>query len=184
MWLCTIALMMCSVVCATFILSARSEERREYYERSMHTENMQDFHYPDPLGPPNPSQPCAKLLKGTRNMWYCANGYPRDLVCEPCEQSVAQDALRPDLWRCNLRRNCPLMNSHSPVVGLALQSNSDAQLVLTRHQAEMYCSKYCSKHHKRLGTRCALYDIHKRPGHRVLFTRCSEREGPGLRPSR
>ena len=146
------------VVCMS-LLCSRSAERHEYYERSVRTENMHDFHYPDPLGPPNPTQPCAKLLKGTQNMWYCANGYPRDLVCEPCEQSVAQDALRPDLWRCNLCRNCPLMNSHAPVVGVGLQSNSDAQPVLTRHQAEMYCCKYCAKHSKRLGTRCALFDI-------------------------
>ena len=136
-----------------------SEERMEYYKRSVRTENMHDFHYPDPLGPPNPSQPCAKLLKGTLNMYYCANGYPRDLVCEPCDQSVSQDAYRPDLWRCNSCRNCPLMNNHMPAVSLGTQSNTDAQPVLTRHQAEMYCCKYCSKHTKRLGTRCALYDI-------------------------
>ena len=64
-------------------------------------EHMHDFHYPDPYGAPNPSQPCAQLLKGTLNMWYCKNGYPRDLVLDPSEQSVAQDTLRPDLWRCN-----------------------------------------------------------------------------------
>ena len=135
------------------------EERMDYYKRSVRTENMHDFHYPDPMGPPNPSQPCAKLLKGTLNMYYCANGYPRDMVCEPCDQSISQDAYRPDLWRCNSLRNCPLMNSHMPAVSLGTQSNTDAQAVLTRHQAEMYCCKYCSKHNKRLGTRCALYDI-------------------------
>ena len=73
--------------------------REEYYARAVRTEHMHDFHYPDPLGPPNPSQPCAQLLKGTANMWYCKNGYPREIVCEECNQSVAQDALRPDLWR-------------------------------------------------------------------------------------
>ena len=71
-------------------------------------------------------------------MWYCANGYPRDLVTEPCEQSVAQDALRSDLWRCNLCRNDRLVNNHMPVVSVALQSNNDAQPVATKHQAEMY----------------------------------------------
>ena len=75
--------------------------RFAYYKRAVRTEHIHDFHYPDPLGPPNPSQPCAKLLKGTLNMWYCSNGYPRDLVLEPQEQTVAQDALRPDLWRVN-----------------------------------------------------------------------------------
>ena len=137
----------------------RTEERHNYYNHSVRMENLHDFHYPDPLGPPNPSQPCAKLLRGTQNIWYCSNGYPRDLVLDPAEQSVSQDALRSDLWRANLRRNCPVMNSHIPVTGLGLQSNSDAQPVLTRHQAEMYCCKYCAKHTKRLGTRCALFDI-------------------------
>ena len=70
-------------------------ERFAYYERAVRTEHQHDFHYPDPLGPPNPAQPCAKLLKRTLNMWYCGNGYPRDLVCEPRDRSVAQDALRP-----------------------------------------------------------------------------------------
>jgi len=68
------------------------EARRDYYKRMVRTEHMHDFHYPDPNGPPNPSQPCARLLKGTLNMWYCGNGYPRDLVREPCDQSVAQEA--------------------------------------------------------------------------------------------
>jgi len=136
-----------------------SEERHEYYKRMVRAEQIHDYHYPDPLGPPNPTQPCAKLLKGTLNMWHCTNGFPRDMACEPCDQSIAQDAMRPDLWRCNMCRNCPLMNSHMPAVSVGAQSNSDAQPVLTRLQAEMYCCKYCSKHHKRLGTRCALYDI-------------------------
>ena len=120
---------------------------------------MHDFHHPDPLGPPNPSQPCARLLKGTSNMWYCGNGYPKDMVCQPCDQSVAQDALRPDLWRCNLCRNCRVMNSHIPAVSSGNQSNTDAQPIATKRQAEMYCCKYCANHHKNLGARCALYDI-------------------------
>ena len=136
-----------------------SEERHEYYKRAVRTEQMHDFHYPDPLGPPNPSQPCAKLLKGTLNMWYCGNGYPRDVVCEPCDRSVAQDALRPDLWRCNLCRNCPVMNSHMPAATVGGQSNTDAQPVVTKHQAEMYCCKYCAKHSKQLGTRATLLDV-------------------------
>ena len=113
----------------------------DYYKRAVRTEHMHDFHYPDPLGPPNPSQPCAQLLKGTVNMWYCKNGYPRDPVCEPCQQSVAQDALRPELWRVQLCRNCRLMNNHMPWATVCCQSNTDATVVLTRTQAEMYCCK-------------------------------------------
>ena len=134
-------------------------ERREHYMRMVRLEHMHDYHHPDPLGPPNPSQPCARLLKGTSNMWYCGNGYPKDMVCRPDDQSVAQDALRPDLWRCNLCRNCPVMNSHIPAVSFGNQSNTDAQPIATKRQAEMYCCKYCAKHHKNLGARCALYDI-------------------------
>lgn len=56
--------------------------REEYYARAVRTEHMHNFHYPDRLGPPNPSQPCAQLLKGTANMWYCKNNYPMEIVCE------------------------------------------------------------------------------------------------------
>ena len=136
-----------------------SDKRREYYARMVRTEHLHDFHYPDPVGPPNPSQPCAKLLKGTTNMWYCGNAFPKDLVLDVQGQSVAQDALRPDLWRCHLWRNCPLMNSHMPAVSLGAQSNTDAQPVVTRHQSEMYCGKYITKHHKGMGTRSALYEV-------------------------
>ena len=65
-------------------------------------------------------------------MWYCTNGYPRDLVLNPDEQSVAQDALRPDLWRVGLCRNCQLMNCHMPLVSVGMQSNTDAQPVPTK----------------------------------------------------
>ena len=92
-------------------------------------------------------------------MWYCGNGYPKDMVCQPCDQSIAQDALRPDLWRCNLCRNCQVMNTHIPAISFGCQSNTDAQPIATKKQAEMYCCKYCTKHHKNLGARCALYDI-------------------------
>jgi hypothetical protein len=134
-------------------------ERFAYYERAVRTEHLHDFHYPDPIGPPNPAQPCAQLLKGTLNMWYCGNGYPKDLVCEPCDRSVAQDALRPDLWRVNLCRNCQVTNPHMPLVPFGIQSNSDSTPVVTRHQAEMYCCKYCSKYTKGKGQKCALHEI-------------------------
>ena len=137
----------------------RQRERQEHYVRMVRLEHMHDFHHPDPLGPPNPSQPCARLLKGTSNMWYCGNGYPKDMVCQPCDQSVAQDALRPDLWRCNLSRNCRVMNSHLPAVSFGNQSNTDGQPIATERQPDMYACKYCSKHHKNLGAKCALYDI-------------------------
>jgi len=133
--------------------------RYEYYERAVRTEHLHDFHHPDPTGPPNPAQPCARLLKGTLNMWYCGNGYPRELVGEPCDRSVAQDALRPELWRVNLCRNCQVMNPHIPLVSFANQSNSDATPVVTRHQAEEYCCKYCSKYTKGKGQKCALYEV-------------------------
>ena len=46
-----------------------------------------------------------------------------------------------------------------PLVAFAMQSNSDATPVATRHQAEMYCCKYCSKYTKGKGHKCALYEI-------------------------
>ena len=136
----------------------RSDERHAYYKRAVNLEQMHDFHYPDPNGAPNPSQPCARLLKGTVNMWYCAHGHPKDVVREPSDQSIAQDALRSDLWRCNLCRNCGLMNSHMPAGTIGGQSNSDAQPVCTKHQSEMYCCKYVSKP-KRKNTKTALYEV-------------------------
>ena len=139
--------------------SENPHNRYEYYQRAVRTEHLHDFHYPDPMGPPNPVQPCAQLLKGTLNMWYCGNGYPRDLVKEPGERSVAQDAMRPELWRVNLCRNCQVMNPHIPLVTFAMQSNSDGTPVVTRHQAEMYCCKYCSKYTKGKGQKSALYDV-------------------------
>jgi hypothetical protein len=139
--------------------SENPHARYAYYERAVRTEHLHDFHYPDPTGPPNPAQPCAQLLKGTLNMWYCGNGYPRELVSEPCDRSVAQDALRSDLWRVNLCRNCQVMNPHIPLVPFAIQSNSDGTPVATRHQAEMYCCKYCSKWTKGKGQKSALYEV-------------------------
>ena len=57
--------------------------RMKYYERAVRTEHIHDLHHPVPLGPPNPSQACAKLLKGTLSLWYCSNGCPRDFVLKP-----------------------------------------------------------------------------------------------------
>ena len=65
------------------------------------------------------------------------------------DRSVSQDALRPDLWRVSLCRNCQVMNPHMPVPTFVMQSNTDGTPVATRHQAEMYCCKYCSKHSER-----------------------------------
>ena len=116
----------------------QEEARHAYYERLVRSEHLHDFHYPEPKGPPNPSQPCARLMKGTKDVWYCANGYPRDVVCQPCDQSIAQDAMRKELWRCHLCRNYTLMNCHIPAVSFFNQSNTDGQPVVTKHQAEMY----------------------------------------------
>ena len=51
------------------------------------------------------------------------------------------------------------MNSHMPAVGVGTQANTDTQPVATKHQAEMYCGKYCGKHSKRLGARSVLLDV-------------------------
>ena len=134
-------------------------ERHAYYKKLVRTEHIHDFHYPDPTGPPNPSQPCARVMKGTTNMIYCANGYPRDKVSQQCETSIAQDPMRKDLWRCHLCRNDPLMNSHMPVVTFFNQANTDGQPVVTKHQAEMYLCKYCAKKKENHGARSTLYDV-------------------------
>ena len=46
-----------------------------------------------------------------------------------------------------------------PAVSFFSQSNTDGQPIVTRHQSEMYCAKYISKHHKAMGTRSALYEV-------------------------
>jgi len=133
--------------------------RYDYYCRAVRKEHIHDFHFPNTLEPPNPSQPCARRLKGKLNVWYCANAYPRDVVKEEEEQSVTQDALRPDLFRAGLVRNDPLMNPHCPIIAVAAQSNDDAQPVITRHAAEMYACKYVTKHTKNAGERNVMYEV-------------------------
>ena len=137
----------------------QEEARHEYYAKLVRSEHHHDFHYPHPTGPPNPSQPCARLLKGTKDRWYCANGYPRDTVAQPCEQSIAQDEMRKDLWRCHLCRNYPLMNSHMPAVSFFNQGNTDGQPVVTKRQGEMYLCKYCAKKKENYGARATLFDV-------------------------
>ena len=63
----------------------------DYYQRVVQTQHLRNFHWPDPFGHPNPSQPCAQLVKGTVNLYRCSNDYPRRLVCQSDEQNVAQD---------------------------------------------------------------------------------------------
>ena len=99
------------------------------------------------------------MLKGTENMWYCKSGYPRDLVCEICAENIGQDAIRPDLWRCNFCRNCPVMNIHVPLLSVGNQSNTDASPILTCDQCEKYLCKYCAKHTKRLNQKSVIFDI-------------------------
>jgi hypothetical protein len=82
----------------------------------------------------NASQPCAELLKGTLNMWCCANGYPRDLVTEPCEQSVAQDP--GSVGRCLIhwatgpstpeRRGRTLASRHAPQFAVSSARQPDS----------------------------------------------------------
>ena len=48
-------------------------ERHAYYKKLVRTEHIHDYHYPDPTGPPNPSQPCARVVKGTTNMIWKGN---------------------------------------------------------------------------------------------------------------
>ena len=52
-----------------------------------------------------------------------------------------------------------MMNSHMPAATVGGQSNSDGQPVVTKHQAEMCCCKYCSKHARKLGMRATLIDV-------------------------
>ena len=65
----------------------QSAERMKFYKRCVGTEHMHNWHYPDPHGPPASSQPCASLLKGTSNMYFCKNGYPRVLVVEAAQET-------------------------------------------------------------------------------------------------
>ena len=138
-----------------------AKKLEEYYKHLVRTEHMHDYHYPDPNGPPNPSQPCAVLLKGTTNMFYCKNGYPRDLILQASYAMVKQDDLRPDLWRAHLERNCPTMNSHQPIATIGNQANTDLSGVLTRNQVDTYLTKYCTKPSANHGCRNVLYDVYE-----------------------
>ena len=51
------------------------------------------------------------------------------------------------------------MNSHMPAVSFGIQSNTGAQPIATKRQAEMYCCMACPKHHTGIGARKVLYDI-------------------------
>ena len=51
------------------------------------------------------------------------------------------------------------MNPHMPIPTIVLGSNTDATPVTTKHQAVMYCCKYCSKHSKRKGQASVLYEV-------------------------
>ena len=138
-----------------------TEKLQAYYQELVRAEHMHDYHYPDPNGPPNPTQPCAVLLKGTSNMYYCKNGYPRDLILQPSFAMVKQDELRPDLWRAHLSRNCPIMNSHQPIATIGNQANTDLSGVLTRNQVDTYLTKYCTKPSANYGSRNVLYDVYE-----------------------
>ena len=46
-----------------------------------------------------------------------------------------------------------------PVPTLVMESNTDANPVVTKHQAVMYCCKYCSKHKRRMGHSSALFEV-------------------------
>ena len=48
------------------------------------------------------------------------------MACHPCDQSVAQDALRLDLWRCNSCRKYQVVNSHAPAVSFGQDEGGDA----------------------------------------------------------
>ena len=141
-----------AVSCVVNVLSPipedRQGQRREYYMRIVGLDYTPDFHHPNALGPANPSRPCARLLRGTSNM-----------VCHPRDQSFARDALNPDLWRCNLCRICRVASSYMPAVSLCKQHNTVLQPIATRGQAESYCFKCPTSHHKILGTGNASYDI-------------------------
>ena len=138
-----------------------ADKLEEYYKLLVRAEHMHDYHYPDANGPPNSSQACAVLVRGTTNMFHCKNGYPRDLILQPCFAMVKQDDLRPDLWRAHLERNCPTMNSHQPVATIGNQANTDKSGVLTRNQVDMYLTKYCAKPSGNYGCRNVLYDVYE-----------------------
>ena len=93
----------CVVNVLSLIPEDRQGQRREYYMRIVTLDYTPAFHHPHALGPANLSRPGAGLIRGTSN-----------LMCHLRDQSFARDALSPDLWRCNLCRNCRVMRSHMP----------------------------------------------------------------------
>ena len=67
--------------------------------------------------------------------------------------------MRKDIWRAHLCRICQVWRGVVPTHIHGVQSNNDGTPVATRHQAEMHCWKYCSKHSKRLGQRSVLHAV-------------------------
>lgn len=86
--------------------------------------------------------------QGEEAEWYDENGFPKDLVCQPYNQSVSQDALRPDPSQCNIWRSCLVINRHMPAISFSHPSSTNDHLIATKKQAERYCCIYFTKTHK------------------------------------
>ena len=107
-------------------------------------------HKPNPLGPPQEKQKCAKKKPkkkaklDTDSTYYCSKGYPKALR-ELGNEEVNQDTFRQKLFKIFLERNDQTLNNFNAAILLCLGANMDIQPVCTFDGLLLYLCKYLTK---------------------------------------
>ena len=132
------------------------DERLSYIVDLLQIVQQHNIHKPHTLGPPLPSQKCAKkepekivppgagFLHSKNKSHYCTKGYPKNMI-ELDEEEIHQDEHREKLWKLFLERNDQTLNNYNPVISLAILANMDLQPVLTYDGLLAYTTKYVTK---------------------------------------
>ena len=98
------------------------------------------------MGPPSKDQACCAVQQdhSTAEKLSCNKLCPRKGI-NPCEEEIAEDPRRKDLFRLWLARNCHAINNYVPVVIMIMRSNLDFQATLTTDAVIEYMTKYMTK---------------------------------------